>query len=121
MDYNIIEHFNRWWWGCTFTLITGDGLGIVELQVDDNYPSIAFVKGLSVIDSERRKGLGKELMEHCELIALREQKKFLQLSVNKEQDWLVEWYQRLGFVTIMTDEHEFTMLNILKEGGSNED
>lgn len=113
MEYKIVEHFNKWWWGSTFTLIADEGLGIVEVQLDDKYPSIAFVKGLSVFESERQKGLGKELLDQCVILALREQKQFLQLSVNKEKDWLVRWYKRLGFITIMTDEHEFTMLKVL--------
>ena len=113
MEYKIVEHLNKWWWGCTFTLIVGDGLGIVEVQFDDNYPSVAFIKGLSVIESERQKGLGKELIDQCVLIALREQKQFLQLSANKKKDWLVRWYKRLGFVIYMTDDNEITMLKVL--------
>ena len=113
MKHKIVEHFNKWWWGNTFTLIAGEGLGIVEVQLDDNYPSIAFVKGLSVLESERQKGLGKELLDQCVILALREQKQFLQLSVNKENNWLVRWYKRLGFITFMTDEHELTMLKVL--------
>ena len=114
---NFVVHFNKWWWGSTATVIFGEGLGIVEIQFDDNYPSIAFIKGLSVLELHRRKGLGKELIDHCVSIALREKKQFLQLSVDKEQEWIVAWYQRLGFITILTDEHEFTMMKVLKEGG----
>lgn len=113
MEYSIVEHFNRWWWGCTFTLIAGDGLGIVEVQFDDDYPTTAFIKGLSVLESERQKGLGKELLDQCVILALREQKQFLQLSVDRKKVWLVKWYKRFGFITIMTDEHEFTMLKVL--------
>ena len=85
MEHKIVEHFNKWWWGSTFTLIADQGHGIVEVQLDDNYPSIAFVKGLSVLESERRKGLGKKLLDQCVILALREQKQLLQLSVNKEK------------------------------------
>lgn len=113
MDFEIIEHFNKWWWGCTFTLVTDNGNGIVELQIDNNYPSTAFVKGLSVLEKDRWKGIGSELIEHCELIAQREGKSLLQLTVNKEQEWLVDWYKRIGFQRTMIDDHEFTMLKIL--------
>lgn len=107
---NYIHHVNTWWWGKTITLVSKDGYSTVELQFDNNYPSIAFIKGLSVFTSRRNEGYGTELMGCCEAIAKKEGMTFLQLSANKEQDWLVEWYKRLGFVVIMKDENEFTML-----------
>ena len=113
MEYKIVEHYNTWWWGCTITIIIGEGFGTVDVQFDDNFPSVAFIKGLSVIESERKKGLGKELIDQCVILALRENKQFLQLSFIKENDWLVRWYKRLGFITYMTDEHELTMLKVL--------
>lgn len=115
MDCDYAEHINKWWWGYTFTIILDGGKGIIEVQLDDNCPSTAFIKGLSVIEEERHKGIGKELMEFGELTALREKMRFLQLTVNKDQDWLVKWYQKLGFVIILSDEHEFTMLKVLSE------
>ena len=113
--HNYIHHVNTWWWGKTITLVSKDGYSTVELQFDDNYPSIAFIKGLSVFSTHRKEGYGTEIMGCCEAVAKKEGYTFLQLSVNKEQDWLVEWYKHLGFVIIMKDEHEFTMLKTLKQ------
>ena len=112
---NYIHHVNTWWWGKTITLVSKDGYSTVELQFDDNYPTIAFIKGLSVFQTRRKEGYGTEIMGCCEAIAKKEGYTFLQLSVNKEQDWLVEWYKHLGFVIIMKDEHEFTMLKTIKQ------
>ena len=113
--HNYIHHVNTWWWGKTITLVSKDGYSTVELQFDYNYPSIVFIKGLSVFQTRRKEGYGTEIMGCCEAVAKKEGYTFLQLSVNKEQDWLVEWYKHLGFVIIMKDEHEFTMLKTLKQ------
>ena len=113
--HNYIYHVNTWWWGKTITLVSKDGYSTVELQLDDNYPSTAFIKGLSVFSTRRKEGYGTEIMGCCEAVAKKEGYTFLQLSVDKEQDWLVEWYKHLGFVIIMKDEHEFTMLKALEK------
>ena len=88
-DY--IQHVNQWWWGKTITLIHKYGIASVELQFDENYPSIAFIKGLSVFESYRRKGYGTEMFQICEEIAKNEKMKFLQLSVVRTGSWLPEW------------------------------
>lgn len=113
--YNYIHHVNTWWWGKTITLVSKDGYSTVELQFDYNYPSIAFIKGLSVFQTRRKEGYGTEIMGCCEAVAKKEGYAFLQLCVNKEQNWLVDWYKRLGFIVIMKDEHEFTMLKVLEK------
>lgn len=111
--HNYIHHVNTWWWGKTITLVSKDGYSTVELQFDNNYPTIAFIKGLSVFQTRRKEGYGTEIMSCCEAVAKKEGYTFLQLSVNKEQDWLVEWYERLGFTIIQIDEHEYIMLKAL--------
>lgn len=110
---NYTYHRDKWWWGETLVLVARDGLSTVEIQYDDNYPSIAFIKGLSVYQSVRQKGIGTELLKLCEEIAKDEGYKFTQLTANKEQDWLVEWYKSSGYQIIMKDKHEFTMLKAL--------
>lgn len=110
---DIVEHVNKWWWGKTITFIKDGGKATVELQMDDNYPRVVFIKGLSVIESERRKGLGTELLALCERVARKECAKFLQLTADKEKEWLVEWYKKHGFVVFMHDEHEEVMVKAL--------
>ena len=113
VNMKFVEHVNKWWWGKTITFIKNGGKAIVELQMDDNYPRVIFIKGLSVIESERRKGLGTELLALCESVAKKECAKFLQLTADKEKDWLVEWYKKHGFVVFMHDEHEEVMVKAL--------
>lgn len=106
---NYIYHINTWWWGKTITLVSKDGYSTVELQFDNSMPNIAVIKGLMVFTTRQKEGYGTEMMNICEYTAKKEGAKFLQLSANKEQDWLVEWYKKLGFVTIQIEEHEFIM------------
>lgn len=113
IDMDIVEHVNKWWWGKTINFVKNDGKAIVELQMDDNYPRVIFIKGLSVIELERRKGLGTELLALCERVARKECAKFLQLTADKEKEWLVEWYKKHGFVVFMHDEHEEVMVKAL--------
>ena len=109
-----VVHINDWWWGKTFTIAHENGIGIVELQLDDSYPSVAFIKGLSVWPDNRHHGIGAELMSVCEKIAKHEGYKFLQLSVIHTGSWLPEWYRRLGFSVFMKDEHEFVMMKCIE-------
>jgi len=106
---NYIVHENEWWWGKTLTLVHKEGLATVELQIDENYPSVAFIKGLSVFGLNRHQGLGKEMMAICEQLAEKEGKRFMQLSVTRMASWLPGWYKRLGYTIIQKDEHEYTM------------
>lgn len=104
----VIYHDNNWYWGDTTTIITTDSLGMVELQYDNKYPSIAFIRGLSVHYSARKGGIGNALLDLCKKEAIKRGKKFLQLNVQKDS-WLVQWYERRGFTTIFEDDNEFTM------------
>ena len=104
----VIYHDNKWYWGNTTTIITEGCMGMVELQYDNNYPTVAFIKGLSVHKSARKCGIGNTLLELCHQEALKKGMKFLQLNVLQDS-WLVDWYKRKGFTTIYKDEHEFTM------------
>ena len=93
---NYRQHINTWWWGKTITLLSTDGYSTVELQFDNSLPNMAVIKGLMVFSTRQREGYATEMMNLCEHIAKKEGAKFLQLSVNKEQGWLVDWYKRLG-------------------------
>lgn len=107
---NYIYHINTWWWGKTVTLVSKDGYSTVEIQFDNSLPNIAVIKGLMVFTTRQKEGYGTEMLNLCHEVARKEKAQFLQLSVNKEQDWLVDWYRRFGFVIIQIDEHEFLML-----------
>lgn len=112
---NYRQFINTWWWGKTITLVSTDGYSTVELQFDDSLPNMAVIKGLMVFTTRQREGYATEMMNICEHIAEKEGAKFLQLSVNKQQDWLKDWYLRLGYTIIQIDEHEFTMIKQIED------
>ena len=112
-EHKFLFHENEWFWGRTTTIISRDGVATVELQYDDKYPSTAFVKGLIVLKTFRRQGYASDLMRLCDEAARNEGRRFLQLNANKEQRWLVQWYESLGYTIIYTDENEHTMLKVL--------
>lgn len=106
-------HYNTWWWGISVNIVRKDGAGMVEVQFDREMPETCYIKGLSVSDSHRRQGIGKSLLLLCEIIAKQEGKTLLELSVEKSNEWLFEWYKRLGFHVIRIDDNTFEMIKIL--------
>lgn len=110
---NYIHYKNTWYWGYTITLVRKDGYATVELQFDDSLPNQAVIKGLMVFTTMQRKGIGTELINICHMIARENGCSFLQLSVTRDKEWLVEWYERFGFTIIAQDSHEFTMIKAI--------
>lgn len=106
-------HDNSWWWGVSYNIICKDGNGIVEVQFDREMPNTCYVKGLSVSDSHRQQGIGKELILLCESIARQEKMQFLELSVEKGNGWLFEWYKRMGFRVLRIEDNVFDMIKVL--------
>ena len=93
--------------------ILEDGVGCVEMQFDNKMPNVAYVRGLMVAERERRKGYGTELLNICHGYARDHRKQFMQLSVEIENKWLVEWYKRFGFVILNEEDHEYLMIKNL--------
>lgn len=105
---DIVIHKNQWYWGSTLTIVKNDGMASVELQLDNKYPTIAFVKGLIVHDTCRKQGIGNAMLDACIIEAFKCEKSFLQLNVKKDS-WVVGWYKRRGFIIIYEDDDEYTM------------
>lgn len=108
-------HSNGWWWGCSYFIARRDGSGIVEVVFDRSMPETMYIESLSVLESERRRGIGRSLLELCEEIAFQEGKVFLSLSVEFGKDWLLAWYKRFGFRIYRVEENTFTMIKELKK------
>ena len=103
-------HANAWWWGTNYSIIRKDGNGMVEIQFDRELPETAYIKGLSVLQDKRQQGIGLELLSLCEDIAEQSGMVFIRLSVEKGNDWLFEWYKRMGFHILSIEEHVFEMI-----------
>lgn len=108
----VIYHNCTWWWGETVKIILSSGQGTIEVQLDKSTPNIAYFSGLSVLPECRRKQLGKQLIEYATNIAIDKGKKFLQLSVEKNNEWLINWYKRLGFDILSDEEHVYSMIAV---------
>ena len=106
----MIIHKNLWWWGVSETYITNDGAGIVEIQYDYDMPNTGYIKGLSVLEGRRQQGVGTELINACVCSAVNRGMKFLQLDVEQGDDWLLEWYKRLGFEILSREKCTFIMI-----------
>lgn len=106
-------HDNAWWWGTSYSIIRKDGVGMVEVQFDCEMPETVYVKGLSVLRDKRRQGIAKEMLSLCESIGKQSGMAFLRLSVEKSNEWLFEWYKRLGFHTLYIEDNVFEMVKPL--------
>ena len=106
-------HDNSWWWGVSISIIRNDGAGMVEVQLDREMPETVYIKGLSVLREKRRQGVATELLCLCEDIARNNGKALLRLSVDKSNGWLFEWYKRLGFHILATDDSVYEMIKPL--------
>ena len=103
----------KWWWGTSINFIEKDSFGIVELMLDNDFPNTAFIRGLIVPEESRRQGVAKRLLVECSLRASESGKRFLQLDVEKDETWLKEWYERLGFRVFCVEEHIYKMIKTL--------
>lgn len=92
-----VFHSNSWLWGKTCTIVLEGGVGIIELQLDKTSPNTAFLRGLSVLPDSRNKGFGTMLIAKAVEYAEKHGYKFLQLTAEKSNVWLVEWYKKLSF------------------------
>ena len=106
----VIYHNCTWWWGETVKIILSSGQGIIEVQLDKSTPNIAYLSGLSVLPESRRNQLGTQLIAYATKVAIDKGLKFLQLTADKTNEWLVNWYKRLGFEIWSEEEHQYVMI-----------
>lgn len=78
-----------------------------------NPPQTAYICDLSVFESSRNQGNGEILMQLALATAHDYKMTFARLYVNKEQIWLKEWYERLGFKELSRDENEIELIKEL--------
>ena len=102
-------HDNAWWWGTSYTIIRKDGVGMVGVQCDRETPETVYVKGLSVLRDKRRQGIARELLSVCESIGKQSNMAFIRLSVEKSNEWLFDWYKRLGFHILFIEDSVYEM------------
>lgn len=106
-------HTNTWWWGISYSIARKDGVGLIEIQFDNDLPETAYVKGLSVMKCNRKQGVGSEMLSLCEDVARQKGMSFLRISVEKNNNMIFEWYKRKGFHVLCVDEHVFEMIKFI--------
>ena len=106
----VIYHNCTWWWGETVNIFLSNGEGTIEVQIEKSNPNTAYFRGLSVLPESRRHQLGTQLIAYATKVAIDKGLKFLQLTADKNNYWLVNWYKRLGFEIWSEEEHEYVMV-----------
>lgn len=108
---DVFLHINRWWWGRSIDIVKDDGTAIVCVKFDEKtFPKTGYICNLSVIESERRKGLGWVMMQYAFNTCRDYDMTFARLHVDAKNTWLREWYERLGFKELSRDENEIEMV-----------
>jgi len=110
---NYLCHTNTWYWGTSIEIVHKNGIGIIGVKLDDDYPSTAFICDLSVFELNRKQGIGRELMQNAFAVAKIHARSYAEIQVDKTKDWLVAWYQTLGFEITVVGKDEYTMFKIL--------
>lgn len=104
-------HTNHWFWGKSVDIVCKDGTAIVCVKFDEKtFPKTGYICNLSVIESERRNGLGWVMMQYALNTCRDYDMTFARLLVDAKNVWLKEWYERLGFKELSRDENEIEMI-----------
>lgn len=109
----MILHTNNWDWGYSITIVGFEGLGIVELYFEKKDPYVAYLSGLSVVPEARRKGYATTLMMEAVNICQKKGMFRIDLRSRKEQ-FIMDFYHKLGFVDIEEEEGLMRMYKMLK-------
>lgn len=102
-------HENIWVWGQTHTIICWNGVGFVNVSIENINPTISTIHGLSVLPSYRKRGKGTKLLK----LAEQESKKMgaTQACISVEPDsWIEGWYKRKGYEFNSYDEDNLMIL-----------
>lgn len=113
-DKDVLFHINKWWWGESIEIVRKDGLAMISVELDEkNSPNVAHFCDFSVFETERRHGLGDNMLDHAFSVAKKYGKTFARLYCDKSRSWLKEWYERRGFKIYAQNEHEYEMIKEL--------
>ena len=111
---DVYFHTNSWWWGKSVDIVRCDGMAIVCVKFDEkSFPKTGYICDLSVLFSERKKGIGRAMMKYALFYCEYHGMTFARLHVDAKNIWLREWYERLGFKELSRDENEIEMVKEL--------
>lgn len=108
----LIWHHNSWPWGKTIKIIKSDGSAIVEMSFDDSQPGVCYISGLSVIESQRRKGIAKHLLFACESYC--QEHDIFRIDLNSVMtDWVQDFYKKCGYIPIKEENGFMQMYKLI--------
>lgn len=111
---DVFFHINRWFWGESVDIVRCDGTAIVCVKFDEkSFPKTGYICDLSVLETERKKGIGDKMMRYALMSCSDNRMTFARLHVDANNIWLREWYERLGFKELSRDENEIEMVREL--------
>lgn len=111
METKVIKHICQWWWGRSIDIVRDDGTAMVCVKFDEKtFPKAGYICDLSVFASERKKGVGNDMMQLAIAECRTQNMNFVRLHVDAKNIWLKEWYERLGFKELSRDENEVEMV-----------
>ena len=114
METKVIKHVCRWWWGCSVDIVKDDGTAIVCVKFDEkSFPKTGYICDLSVLESERKKGIARSMMKHAISECVNRNMTFARLHVDIKNIWLREWYELIGFRELSRDENEIELIKEL--------
>lgn len=115
LKYNdVFFHINRWFWGESVDIVKDDGTAIICVKFDEKtFPKTGYICNLSVLMTERKKGLGEKMMNYALMSCKDHNMTFARLHVDAKNTWLKEWYERLGFKELSRDENEIELIKEL--------
>lgn len=114
METKVIVHTNYWYWGISVDIVRTDGTAMVCVKYDKkSFPHTGYICDLSVLESERKKGLGLLMLQYALCDCRANNMIYARLHVDAKNIWLKEWYERLGFKELSRDENEIEMIKEL--------
>lgn len=109
-----VKHENLWYWGRSVDIIRNDGTATVCVKfAEKTFPKTGYICDLSVLESERKKGIGLAMMQHAIAECRAANMTFARLHVDVRNIWLREWYELLGFKELSRDDNEIEMIKEL--------
>lgn len=109
---NTFYHRNFWNWGRSTVITMHSGRAVVRVSVANEEKDIAWISGLSVIESSRNNGYGSALLE----LAIYEAKKLRAKKVRIAAEvgsFTEDWYKRFGFAEIERNEELVTLEQVI--------
>lgn len=100
---SVLYHKNQWNWGTGVTIVIARGLALCTVSVTNDDCSVAYLSGVMVHTSVRKRGYGRLLLKYAERRARLLGCTKILLATDPNQ-WIADWYRRNGFIDAGTRE-----------------